>query len=281
MNKAGFIIMLLVAAVLGSCSASRKGSSIPAPEGMSRELVAAGTNVEALSPSNADKIATQVAESYTPWQEVSLDGKLQMDALPLSPSVKLYMQKNELIILSLRVPLMGEVGRVEITADSLLMVNKMKRIYAAESTSKYLGRVGADISNLQDLFLGRVFLLNAGTLTAATAPLVDVSAGAGDTWIVTPKQGIPEAEYGFTLYADGKMLMACAFTPDEKYFASAEYDYKDKSRLMDMQFRFGQKSLKFALSFNNPNYSPNRLERVSINGKWTKVDVSQWLKSLK
>lgn len=273
-------MMFLVTAVLCSCSASRKGSSIAAPEGMSRELVAAGTNVEALSASDACKIATRVAGSYTPWQEVSLDGKLQMDALPLSPSVKLYMQKNELIIISLRVPLMGELGRVEITADSLLMVNKLKRVYAAESTVKYLGRVGADISNLQDLFLGRVFLLNAGTLSAATAPLVDVSAGAGDTWIVTPRQGIPEAEYGFTLYADGKMLMACAFTPDGQYYASAEYDYKDKSRLMDMQFKSGQKGLEFALSFNNPDYSPNKLDRVTINKKWKKVDVSQWLKSL-
>lgn len=278
MNKAIVFILLALAGALASCSTATR---LQPGDSMSRELKAAGENVTLLSTKNADKIATQVAASYKPWTRLSMDGDLKLDKVPLPTSVKVYMERGKLVIVSLRVMFMGEMGRVEITPDSILMVNKGKKVYVKEGIRRYLDKFGGDISNLQDLLLGRVFIMNAGTLTAQTAPLVDVSSGASDTWIVTPKNQDARAHYGFTLYPDGQMLMAAAFTTDEKYFASAEYDWTGGSQTMELKLKLGAKGYGFGLDFDSPNLNPKPIEQLKINSKWTKTDFKNWMKSLK
>jgi len=254
---------------------------IEAPEGMSRELKAAGENVRALSTKESVKIATSVARTYKNWDKLSMNGRLRMKGLPISPGVKVYMERGSLIVISLRAPLMGEVGRVELTRDSVLMVNKMSKKYCAEDIRPYLGRLGADITNVQDLLLGRVFLLNAGTLSEGNAALVDVSTGASDTWIFTPKGQDPRAEYGFTLFQDGKMLMAAAFTTDLQNFATAEYGYEGKDTQVDIMLKYGKKEARIALEFDAPDMKPNPIERVRINNKWEKVSIGEFIRSMR
>lgn len=281
MNKFSIAIISAVLFLLCSCSARRPGNVIEAPEGMSRELKAAGENVRALSTKESVKIATSVARTYKNWDKLSMNGRLRMKGLPISPGVKVYMERGSLIVISLRAPLMGEVGRVELTRDSVLMVNKMSKKYCAEDIRPYLGRLGADITNVQDLLLGRVFLLNAGTLSEGNAALVDVSTGASDTWIFTPKGQDPRAEYGFTLFQDGKMLMAAAFTTDLQNFATAEYGYEGKDTQVDIMLKYGKKEARIALEFDAPDMKPNPIERVRINNKWEKVSIGEFIRSMR
>ncbi len=281
MNKFSIAIISAVLCLLCSCSARRPGSVIEAPEGMSRELKAAGENVRALSAKESVKIATSVARTYKNWDKLSMNGRLRMKGLPISPGVKVYMERGSLIVISLRAPLMGEVGRVELTRDSVLMVNKMSKKYCAEDIRPYLGRLGADITNVQDLLLGRVFLLNAGTLSEGNAALVDVSTGASDTWIFTPKGQDPRAEYGFTLFQDGKMLMAAAFTTDLQNCATAEYGYEGKDTQVDIMLKYGKKEARIALEFDAPDMKPNPIERVRINNKWEKVSIGEFIRSMR
>ncbi len=281
MNKFSIAIISAVLSLLCSCSARRPGNVIEAPEGMSRELKAAGENVRALSAKESVKIATSVARTYKNWDKLSMNGRLRMKGLPISPGVKVYMERGSLIVISLRAPLMGEVGRVELTRDSVLMVNKMSKKYCAEDIRPYLGRLGADITNVQDLLLGRVFLLNAGTLSEGNAALVDVSTGASDTWIFTPKGQDPRAEYGFTLFQDGKMLMAAAFTTDLQNFATAEYGYEGKDTQVDIMLKYGKKEARIALEFDAPDMKPNPIERVRINNKWEKVSIGEFIRSMR
>lgn len=281
MNKFSIAIIFAVLCMLCSCSARRPGNVIEAPEGMSRELKAAGENVRALSAKESVKIATSVARTYKNWDKLSMNGRLRMKGLPISPGVKVYMERGSLIVISLRAPLMGEVGRVELTRDSVLMVNKMSKKYCAEDIRPYLGRLGADITNVQDLLLGRVFLLNAGTLSEGNAALVDVSTGASDTWIFTPKGQDPRAEYGFTLFQDGKMLMAAAFTTDQQNLATAEYGYEGKDTQVDITLKYGKKEASIALEFDAPDMKPNPIERVRINNKWEKVSIGEFIRSMR
>lgn len=286
MNKTLRIYLPLLAAVIlaaasVACSSSRRAVA-PSDPNMSRELAAAGKNVEELNDRQASSIARAVAKSYRPWQQVSLKGKVKLEGLPIGLNVKIYMERAQSLILSLSAPLLGEVGRVEITPDSILMVNKRGKSYCKEQTASYLARFGASITDVQDLFLGHVFMLGYGTLTQDNASQIEVSTGASDTWIFTPKVQHPDAQYGFTLHPDGRMMMAAAFTPDERYLATADYSYRDNGASdMLLSIKAGKRNFKLDLSLDEPDYEPVPLEPVTINPKWSQLSFSQWLKSLK
>lgn len=73
------------------------------------------------------KFLNIIISSYTPWQSVELNGKLQMERLPLTPSVRIYMEYKQKIFISVRAPFVGEVGRVEIDSTQVVAVNRLKK----------------------------------------------------------------------------------------------------------------------------------------------------------
>ena len=62
------------------------------------------------------KAAAKITAYYDDWKTVTLSGKLHIDGLPISPSAKIYMERGKKLVISLRAPLLGEVGTLE--ADS-------------------------------------------------------------------------------------------------------------------------------------------------------------------
>ncbi|MCM1005931.1 MAG: DUF4292 domain-containing protein [Prevotella sp.] len=278
-NTLLYTVTLLVLLAFTSCAGSRKAAIAPDAD-MSRELRAAGENVLLYNAKESESIAKAVARTYTPWQNVSLKGKASMDGLPLALSVKVYMVRTQSVIMSMNVPLLGEVGRVEIDPDSILLVNKRSKTFCKAAIAKPMSELGASITDLQDLLLGRVFVLGSGTLTEGNAPQVEVSTGASDTWIITPKVQPERAQYGFTLYKDGQMLMALAGTPDEAYMANALYTHNSDGYDIDLTFKFGGKSVKVFLDLDQPDFTPTPLEPISVNSKWKSLSFKSWIKSL-
>lgn len=284
MNKTASTYMAALTAVIlalacVACSGSRHAVDT-GQTGMSRELAAAGKNVESLGTRESASVAATVAKSYRPWQQVSLRGKARAEGLPIALNVKIYMEHGRLVIMSLNAPLLGEIGRVEMTGDSVLLVNKRGKTYCKEQTAAHLARFGASVADVQDLLLGRVFLLGYGTLSEGNAKQVEVSTGASDTWILTPKAQHPDAQYGFTLYPDGQMMMAAAFTPDKQYLATAEYEHSPSGYDIGLTIKAGKRSILLQLTLDKPDFEPVPLEPATINPKWTRMGFSQWIKSL-
>lgn len=79
-----------------------------------------------------------ITASWEAWTSVGISGKFRMAGLPLSPSVKIYMVRDSSIFISLRAPLVGEVGRAEIADSTLLVVNKMNKTYVEEPIARAL-----------------------------------------------------------------------------------------------------------------------------------------------
>lgn len=272
-------VLSCILLLLPACSGSRQ-NTIPPTADMSRELVAAGKNVSQFNAKDSRDIAGAIAKTYRPWQNVSYKGKVKVDGLPIALNLKIYMVRGESVIMSLSAPLIGEVGRVEIDQSSILLVNKHSKTYCKEDLSRPLNELGATITDLQDLLMGRIFVLGSGTLTEGNAPQVEVAEGASSTWIVTPKSQPERAQYGFTVYQDGLMMLAMAGTPDESYLATAEYEYNKSDTDIDLTFKIKGKAVKLSMQLEAPNYSPSPLEPVTINSKWTRQSFRTWLKSL-
>lgn len=277
---AGIVSCLVAILCLGSCSGSRNAvNSIPAAEGMSRELKAAGENVRSYNQDKSKAIARAVAASYTPWQQVGLKGKIKLKGLPVPLNLKVYMERTNEILMSLSAPILGEVGRVEITPDSVLLVNKHSKTYCKESLAPYMKETGGSITDIQDLLMGRVFVLGSGTLTESNISLVDVSTGASDTWFFTPKNQPERANYGFTLSPDGQMSMASAYTPDRRYQLTATYTHSTEGTDMNIALKLNNKALSLDISFDEPDYSPTPLKPLDINPKWERCGFADWLKN--
>lgn len=273
--------ILTVIIFLMSCASSKdaKKTSVDVPAGISRELKAAGENVSALNTNKSTSITQAIAKSYTPWQTLSLKGKAKIEGIPVALNIKAYMEHANSILLSINAPLLGEVGRIEIDKDSVLVVNKRGKCYSKVDIASTMAAFGASVTDMQDLLLGRVFILGAGTLSVDNAALVDVCTGASGTWILTPHNQDPRAQYGFTLFEDGAMLMAAAFTPDEKYLATAEYDHKQNGTDMELTLKMNNKTIKLNLAFDKPDFTPVPLSPITINSKWKKVNLKTLLKS--
>lgn len=191
------------------------------------------------------------------------------------------MERGNLVILSGRVPLMGEMVRLEIDQDSALLVNKYDKTYAKVSTASLLNRIGVNLTDFQDLLLGRVFLAGSAPLSRDNVSLFQVSAAVGGNYIVTPKVQRNDCEYGFTLYPDGKMFLAAAFTTDDKYLLQSEYSYiKDKTAL-EISATVGKKAYGGTLTLSAPNYSPKPLERIKVNSAWKRTTLKGLFEALK
>lgn len=243
-------------------------------------LVCSFSYAKTVEEQEAERFLQSVADTYTPWQRVSLKGKVRIEGVPVALTLKVYMERSRSIIMSLSAPLLGEVGRLEATPDSLLMVNKRGKKYARENLATRLADFGASLSDVQDLLLGRVFVIGSGTLCAGNIPLVEAIAGQQTgTQLVMPRRQDERAAYGFTLMEDGRILRAVAFTPDERYLAEAEYAYSERDTAIELDLKLGKKIYPVSFTLGTPEFQPSPLQPAVISRKWQRVTLSQLIKS--
>ena len=113
---------------------------------------------------------------YKDWKTVELNGRITSIKFFIKPSVKLFMKRGESLMISVRVPLKGEVARLEADKDSVLVVNKLNNTYVRESLEQASKLADITLSDLQDVFIGRVFIAGKGTLTKKDGKRADLYA---------------------------------------------------------------------------------------------------------
>lgn len=265
--------------VLSGCSSSKNITS--ASSYLPRDLVAISQAVEPLSAKNGKKVLEGAVSLYTPWQEVMLDGKISMAGLPVDPSVKVYMQRGKSILISIRASIFGEVARIEIADGEMIMANRMKKVYVKESLDKVISKVDMTLEDVQDIFLGRMFILGQGTLNESTLSSMTVASSPSDSWIVTPLRQPSQASYGFTLFPDCRMQILFAESADGRYQAGAEYDWKERDGKKDVALTIvaGEKVYSPVFSFNAPDFNPKAFNRATFGSGWSQVPLTKFMSS--
>lgn len=283
MKKIHITFPLLAAALtlLPACSSSRKAASTQ-PSDLPRDLVAISKAVEPASGKESKKVLGSIASLYTPWEEVSLDGKLSMDGLPIDPSARIYMKRGSTILISVRAPIFGEVARIEIADGEVLMANRMKKVYAKEDLNRFLSKIDMSVTDVQDIFLGRVFLLGQGTLDTSNLGAMSVTESPSDSWIITPTRQPSQANYGFTVTADYKLQILFAESIDSRYSANAEYTWKDNLGKKDVALTITVDDKKYtpSFSFKAPDFQPKAMSRISLEKGWKQVSLREFMRSI-
>ena len=159
---------------------------------------------------------TPATGSYTPGETSSPPASQQLAWADLSLPVTVSVTRP----VSMRM-LGFEVGAAYITSDSLYAYAKLQRVYVAESISRLLGGLDADISDLQSLLIGAPLTLpspGAGTSvdinTSATTgqPLdITLTTASGRKAVITytPQQGAPLAsQVDISATSSGRQIAA-------------------------------------------------------------------------
>lgn len=110
------------------------------------------------------------------WRTMQTGGNIKLSAgSSFSSAIQVRMVRDQAIYISLR-PVLGiEVGKLIITADSLYAVDKVHKRYIAEKVSILTSGIPVTVSDVQDMFLGRPFILGKGTLDESLKGEVTVS----------------------------------------------------------------------------------------------------------
>lgn len=133
---------------------------------------------------------------YDDWHDVVMPIDLSLhQPKALSVSGRATMVKEESIYISIRV--FGfEAANLYLTPDSIYASYKLNKIYIAENTKQLLADYPITIGNIQDLLLGRAFMLGNGTLSANMKKKLTLSSKT-DSWVVTPEQNLKNVIYSF------------------------------------------------------------------------------------
>ena len=237
---------------------------------------------EPLGKKEKKSVVAALAANCGEWKTVSLSGKLRMDILPLSPSVKIFMERDSLVRISLRAPLVGEVGRAEIDNDSILVVNKMKKTYVKESLAKVFASYPGGLSDIQDILLGRVVIPGYGLISEESWKVMDIfdEAGTGYTMLPGPKAEIEGFTYGYLLDKSPRAT-ALAVVPagKENVIVGVTYSYPDDGIEVNVSYQTPKKVIEGTLDLDRPDWNSKGFEAIKINSRFRRMDFNQFLKS--
>ncbi|MCH5224995.1 MAG: DUF4292 domain-containing protein [Muribaculaceae bacterium] len=221
---------------------------------------------------------------YEPWRVASLKGKLKMQGLPISPSVKIFMKKDSLISLSLSAPFVGEAGRLELTPDSVTVVNKMKKTFVKEGYRQWMDKIGygmLGISEVQNLLLARFFLPGINLDEVEIDDVVEVF-NEGQQLNVVPKgiAELPGIKYGFVvdnLFNPVMLVVIPSDSPDTE--VDAIYTPSLDGYNIDINYIDSVKNMGIRLDLKNPEWSGEAPKPIDLR-KYRQLSFPDFMKKL-
>lgn len=216
------------------------------------------------------------------WSDLSMQGKLTFDGLPMSVSVKVYMKRGEAVILSARAPFLGEVARVEVNQDSIMLINKHSRTYNVQPLDGLDVDRKAYLNDLQDILLGQVAFPGYGRLTAENAFLPQWIALPTGEALIYPSSDLQTqgTEYGFVMDSGAWQLSSFVLMLQQTgVVIETKYLYGDKGWTLGLEINLPKKKLQGEVQLSYPEYEGVApMEFTVIGGKYRKVDFKQLMK---
>lgn len=233
---------------------------------------------EPLSEPERSGVLDRIISLYTPWQKLLLNGKLRDAGLPLTVSLKVYMEKGKRILLSARAPFVGEALRIDLSQDSLIIINKMKKTYCRESAEGLLDFYPGAIDDFQSLLLARLVVPGEGELSPSNQSLVDIGV-SGEGFLIMPHDdGDPSALlFGYQTDYLGRLESQTLSIKDKElsinYSHSRSGDYTIRILLSGLRHDF-----KATLDFDVPLPFDTLPAPANITSKYRRVPIREVLK---
>lgn len=290
MKKTRIIICALfglLAGVLYAQTQPRLGNTYVAPSSSTKKKSVENTRVMEVEAPQVDMTpsiegGTLELPVYPVWNVATLQGKLKMQGLPVSPSLKIYMEKDELIDLSLRAPLVGEVGRLVLTQDTALIVNKMNKTYVKEEISSFLKYYPGGLGDVQNLLLARFFLPGFDLNEIEIAEVLDIYSD-GSQFNLVPKGSakIQGVRYGYVVnevFQPLALIVMPENRPDVEI--TAEYNYTLQGYDINLNFTDGNFGSGMVLELKNAEWSGTRPKEINLDNKYRQVTIEEFMRRM-
>lgn len=235
-----------------------------------------------LLPAVKSDTISAMTRDWIEWRSVAISGKVKMEGLPVTPSVKIWMERDSLIRISLRAPFVGEVGRVEINDSVLLLVNKMNHSYSEEPLERALAYYPGGISDIQELLLGRIVIPGSGLLRSEISENVEIYAeDDGSATIVSAEEmRVPGFNYGYSIGADG-WPAAFIVVPEMEPGVAVTLLYSFFERGYDLTFIYQKDDTgkQASLELSVPEWDGKGFDALKNVEKYQKLSLSDFFKS--
>lgn len=251
-----------------SCGLMKKAASTPNTSGQ-------GTATTTATP--VDPVDAVIA-TLGDWQAMQCGGNISLKGgSSFSSSIQMRMLRDDAIFISLR-PLLGiEVGKLLITGDSLIAVDKVHKRYVAEKVSLLTAGIPVTVSDVQDIFLGRPFIIGKGTLNEGLKPQVTATAQGGNT-LLTPVEGY--RGYRYTFKFDHKQrILSLDIVPQGGTTAAYQVKYSDVKGTaagnvahgIDVNATIDKKKLEFSLTYKSIDWNGDVKIDRNVPTNYTKM----------
>ena len=219
MNRQLHIILLAIAALSAAicftgCSTAKKsakrdlGSEIPG-------------DIALQTPSQR---YTELCKSYADWQDVTMPVRVSVTApKSISLSARAAMKRDKWISISVRM-LGFEVASLFVDKDSVHVIDRYHKKYVSESIADTFGSTGISVADIQDLLLGRGFVVGdaGGTFTPPLSTAIEF-ANSAEGLMILPAIQPKEFEYGFIMAQDANRIGAASVNIKDKHAGVVTY----------------------------------------------------------
>lgn len=227
------------------------------------------------------ELIKRISADYSNWGQVELNGKLHIEFLPVSPSVKIFMNRGKELFITVRAPFVGEVARVEADKDSILLVNKLKHTYCKEDLQSVARITTITLGDIQDLLLDRMFIAGRGTLNEKHASRIDFYAVEGNGWLAVPQKETDDdlITYGFVISPDYKMTQLIVQPIISDSSGEILFEKYKKNTSLDFTFKINDKTYDVGLTYGNPKWGAKPFERMEFNSKYRRLGIRDFIKT--
>ena len=208
-------IVALMAFMLTACGTFKKAATLP------DTTTTTQTTKQDTPIDRCDAVLATLGD----WQSLQTGGNIKLSAgSSFSSAIQVRMVRDEAIYISLR-PMLGiEVGKLVITADSLYAVDKIHKRYIAEKVSILTSGIPVTVSDVQDIFLGRPFIIGKGTLNESLKHLVTASTNSPLT--LTANESYKGHGYSFSFDKNNR-ITSLDIVPTGSTTAAYQVKYSD------------------------------------------------------
>ena len=232
------------------------------------------------------ELIDSITSQYFDWQTISLSGKLSSNILPISPSVKIYMEKGNLIVVSVSAPLIGEAMRIEIDKKEVLIVNKLKNTFSKTVIAEVDAMTDqpvnlafpGGIEAIQNILLGRISLAGSGELSKKNADAVEIYDATPELWLIMPEQ---DMENGLLVYyytvdkATLQLVESAVLSQIDESFAVCDYSWGKKDTTLDFNIAAFGYNMTASLKLNSPDSKTKIIDRIKLGSKYQEVQLSR------
>ena len=262
MKKTNIAILIMLAAMMTACGTFKKAATVPDT-----------TSTTTTTPNTVTDPVDAVIATLGNWQTMQTGGNIKLSAgSSFSSAIQVRMVRDQAIFISLR-PMLGiEVGRLLITADSLYAVDKVHKRYIAEKVSLLTSGIPVTVSDVQDMFLGRPFILGKGTLNETLKSQVTV--GEASPLVLKANESYKGYGYVFNFDKTGR-IASLNIAPTGNAAAAYQVKYSDvrgtsagniaHSIIADATIE--NKKMALSLTYKNIEWNGNvKIDRSLPNG---------------